>query len=364
LSNEIQNDRVINTGEAIREGLQVIGARDPSVLLFAEGVADPSSIYGTTKNLAQTYGNERLIEMPVAENGLCGVAIGAAMMGKRPVISFHRVEFALLAMEQFVNNAAKGHYISNGRHKVPVVLRVVVGRGWGQGPEHSQSLETLFAYIPGLKVVMPTYPEDAKGMMIAAVEDDNPVIMIEHRWCHYVEGEVPDGYYKSDLSQPRLLRQGKDATIVASSYMVLEAVRAADELRKVGVEVDVFDLRVLRPLMLNDVFASVRQTGTLMTVDTGFRVLGIGGEIVAQTMEQEFGALKSRPIRLGMPDHPTPSSRGMVPGVYPDAARIVTELGKSIGLPQEKVDTVIKGLETARGDLPVDVPDPHFRGPF
>src|SRR3546814_2247394 len=114
-------------------------------------------------------------------------SIGAAMMGKRPVISFHRVEFALLAMEQFINNAAKCHYVSNGRHKAPVVLRVVVGRGWGQGPEHSQSLEPLFAYVPGLKVVMPTYPEDAKGMMVAAVEDDNPVIMIEHRWCHYVQ---------------------------------------------------------------------------------------------------------------------------------------------------------------------------------
>lgn len=361
---QVSGSRIISTGEAIREALSEVGARDPSVLLFAEGIDDPSSIYGTTKNLAQVYGGERLIEMPVSENGLCGVAIGAAMMGKRPVISFHRVEFALLAMEQFINNAAKCHYISNGHWRAPLVLRVVVGRGWGQGPEHSQSLETLFSYVPGLKVAMPTYPGDAKGMMIAAVEDDNPVIMIEHRWCHYVQGEVPSGYYKSDLTRPRRLREGKDATIVASSYMVLEAARAADALREVGVGIDLFDLRVLRPLTLDDVFASVRRTGRLMTVDTGFRILGIGGEIVAQTMEHAFGALKAKPMRLGMPDHPTPSSRGMVQGLYPDAAMIVRELGRCLALPANKIDAVVKGLEAARGDLPVDVPDPHFRGPF
>jgi pyruvate dehydrogenase E1 component beta subunit len=201
-------------------------------------------------------------------------------------------------------------------------------------------------------------------MMIAAVEDDNPVIMIEHRWCHYVQGEVPSGYYKSDLTRPRRLREGKDATIVASSYMVLEAARAADALREIGVGIDLFDLRVLRPLTLDDVFASVRRTGRLMTVDTGFRILGIGGEIVAQTMEHAFGALKAKPMRLGMPDHPTPSSRGMVQGLYPDAAMIVRELGRCLALPENKIDAVVKGLEAARGDLPVDVPDPHFRGPF
>ena len=157
--------KLITTGDAIREGLAEAGKKDKNVLLFAEGIDDPSSVFGTTKDLKQVYGEDRIIEMPVSENGLCGVAIGAALMGKRPVISFHRVEFALLALEQIMNNAAKAHYISNGKHRVPLVIRAIIGRGWGQGPEHSQSLEILFASIPGLKVIMPTFPNDAKGMI-------------------------------------------------------------------------------------------------------------------------------------------------------------------------------------------------------
>jgi pyruvate/2-oxoglutarate/acetoin dehydrogenase E1 component len=356
--------KMINTGEAIRDGLAEAGKKDSSVLLFAEGVDDPSSIFGTIRDLKDVYGQERLIEMPVAESGLCGVAIGAAIMGKRPVISFQRVEFALLAIEQFIDNAAKAHYISNGTHTVPIVLRVVVGRGWGQGPEHSQSLETLFAHIPGLKVVMPTFPADAKGMMIAAVEDDNPVVMIEHRWCHYIQGEVPNGYYKTSLDGPKKLRSGGDVTIVASSYSVLESMHAATALSEIGVEAEVFDLRVLRPLRLDGVFDSVRSTGALVTVDTGFRTLGMGGEIVSQTIEACFSSFKYPPARIGMPDHPTPSSRGMLPGLYPDAVRIVEEIGAMLSVEPARIKSAVTQLIAARGDLPIDVPDPHFRGPF
>ena len=272
--------RTLTMGDAIREGLTEAALKHASVIFFAEGVADPSSVYGTLTGLDKHIAKERIIEMPVAENALTGVAVGAAMMGKRPVLSFHRVEFALLALEQIVNNAAKAHYISNGRHSVPLVIRLVIGRGWGQGPEHSQSLEAVFAHFPGLKVVMPTYPKDAKGMAIAAVEDNNPVIMIEHRWCHYVRGHVPAGYYAEPLDGPRAVHQGKDLTIVATSYMTLEAVRAAQQLEKLGFSATVFDLRVLRPLVLDRVFASVAETGRLITVDTGFRRYGIGAEIV------------------------------------------------------------------------------------
>lgn len=354
----------INTGTAIRDGLEEVGRRDPSVLLFAEGIADPSSIYGTTAGLTQVYSVERMIEMPVAENGLCGVAIGAAQHGKRPVISFHRVEFALLAMEQFINNAAKMHYVSNGHHTAPVVLRVIIGRGWGQGPEHSQSLEPLFAHVPGLKVAMPTYPADAKGMLIASVEDNNPVILIEHRWCHYIKGEVPTGYYTSPLDGPKCLREGKDVTIVATSYPVLEAMKAADVLAEIGVEAEVFDLRILRPLNLSSVMASVRRTGALVTVDTGFKTLGIGAEVIAQAFEECFASFKIPPVRIGMPDHPTPSSRGMLPGLYPDAVRIVHEVGAALSLPPDRIKRAEERLIAARGDVPIDVPDPQFFGPF
>jgi len=267
-------------------------------------------------------------------------------------------------MEQIVNNAAKAHYISRGRHRVPIVIRLVVGRGWGQGPEHSQSLESMFALVPGLKVLMPTYPKDAKGMIISAVEDDNPVIVIEHRWCHYAQGQVPDGYYTEPLDGPRAIREGKDITIVATSYMTLEAMRAAEQLEKLGVSATVFDLRVIRPLMLDRVFSSVAQTGHLMTVDTGFRKFGIGAEIVSEVVANCFDALKTAPVRIGMPDHPTPSSRGLIPGIYPDAARIVREAGAMLGVAQDKIENAVAELIAQRKGLPVDVPDPFFKGPF
>lgn len=356
--------RTLSTGDAIREGLTEVAKKDPSVIFFAEGVADPTAVFGTIKGLPQHIAPERIIEMPIAENGLCGVAIGAAMMGKRPVISFHRVEFALLAMEQIVNNAAKAHYISRGRHKVPLVLRLVVGRGWGQGPEHSQSLETMFALVPGLKVLMPCYPKDAKGMMISAVEDDNPVIVIEHRWVHYVQGQVPSGYYTEPLDGPREVHAGKDLTIVSTSYMTLEAVRAAEQLEKLGHSATVFDLRVVRPLILERVIASVAKTGRLMTVDTGFRKFGVGAEIVSEIVTNCFDKLKAPPVRIGLPDHPTPSSRGLVPGFYPDAARIVREAGSELGIPSSKIESAVAELEAKRKGLPVDVPDPFFKGPF
>ena len=355
---------MLSLGDAIREGLTEVAMRDSSVLLMAEGIADPSSVYGTTAGIGKCIDPKRVIEMPVSENGLCGVAVGAALMGKRPVISFHRVEFALLAMEQIVNNAAKAHYISNGRHKVPLVIRMIVGRGWGQGPEHSQSMEAVFSHFPGLKVIMPTYPRDGKGLMIAAVEDDNPVLMIEHRWCHYAMGHVPEGYYTEAIDGPRAVRQGKDVTIVATSYMTLEAVRAAEALEKLGYSATVFDLRVLRPLMLDKIFESVQQTGRLLTVDTGFKKYGVGAEVVAEVVAYCFSAFKTAPVRLGLPDHPTPSSRGFVPGYYTDSMSILRSIGTMLGIAATTVENAVAELIAQRKGLPIDVPDPFFKGPF
>jgi len=357
-------ERVITLADAIREGLSESFARDDSTFLFAQGVADPSSMWGTLKGIGERFGEHRIIEMPIAENGAVGIAVGAALNGQRPIISFHRVEFALLAIEQIVNNAAKSHYISNGRHKVPLVIRMVIGRGWGQGPEHSQSLEPLFSYFPGLKVVMPAFAADAKGMLIAAIEDDNPVIFLEHRFVHYATGHVPEGYYKNALDGPRVVRAGKDVTIVATSHAVLEAVRAADVLEEIGCSAEVIDLRVLRPLNTAPILASVRKTGRLMTADTGFVRYGIGGEIIATIVSESFSALKVAPVRLGLPEHPTPSSRGMVVGYYPDAQRIVREVGKLLGLSEDKLEDALKSLEEQRKNLPIDVPDPFFKGPF
>lgn len=358
------NQRIITLGDAIREGIHEALARDPSVFLFGQGVADPSSMWGTIKGVVERFGPDRVIEMPVAENGAFGTAIGAAMCGQRPVIALQRVEFSLYAVEQIVNNAAKAHYISNGQHKVPLVVRMVIGRGWGQGPEHSQSLEAMFAHFPGLKVVMPAFAADAKGMLIAAIEDDNPVIFIEHRWLHYASGHVPDGYYVHPLDGPRVVREGDDITLVATSYSVLEAVRAAEALAEAGVSAEVFDLRVLRPLNLRPILESVRKTGRLVTVDTGFVQFGIGAEIVAGVASAALGSLKAPPVRLGLPDHPTPSSRGFIPGFYPDAMRILRETGRLLSVDEGRIDGLVAALEEKRKGLPIDVPDPFFKGPF
>jgi pyruvate/2-oxoglutarate/acetoin dehydrogenase E1 component len=358
------NQRLITLGDAIREGLHEAIARDPRVFLFAQGVADPSSMWGTMKGVVERFGPDSVMEMPVAENGAIGAAIGAAMNGQRPVVALHRVEFSLLAIEQIVNNAAKAHYISNGQHRIPLVIRMVIGRGWGQGPEHSQSLEAIFAHFPGLKVVMPTFAADAKGMLIAAIEDDNPVIFLEHRWLHSASGHVPEGYYTHALDGPRVVREGSDATIVATAHTVLEAVRAADVLAEVGCSVEVIDLRVLRPLNLTPIVASVRKTGRLLTMDTGFVHYGVGGEIVAGVVAEAFDALKAGPARLGLPDHPTPSSRGFIPGFYPDALSAVSEVGRLVGLGKDQIDRALKGLDEKRKAVPVDVPDPFFKGPF
>lgn len=325
-------DRILTSAQAINEALAIMGERDNNVLLMGQGIDDKGAFYGTTSGLRPIYG-ERLLETPVSENAMVGVAIGLAMSGLRPVISFHRVEFALLAMEQIINNAAKMHYISNGQHRCPLVIRMIVGRGWGQGCNHSQSLEAMFAYIPGLKVIMPTFPADYKGMLIAAIEDNNPVVIIEHRWTHYIKGHVPEGYYTTDIAKPKKIRNGDGTTIVATSYMTLEALKFAE----MDNNADVFDLRVLRPLDLTDIEESVKKTGRLCVIDTGYKTLGMGAEIIARLVEHGC-TFKDPPIRMGLPDHPIPSSRGYLKGLYP------------VG-PKDS-------------DLPLDIPDPSFHGPF
>lgn len=314
--------RILTSIQAINEALTIMGQRDQNILLMGQGIDDKGAFYGTTAGLQSVYG-DRLIETPVSENAMVGVAVGLAMSGKRPVIQFHRVEFALLAMEQIINNAAKMHYISNGQHKCPLVIRMIIGRGWGQGPCHSQSLEAMFAYIPGLKVLMPTFPTDYKGMLISAIEDDNPVVIIEHRWTHYVKGHVPEGYYKSDITKPKKLKNGDYGTIVASSYSVLEHNREG--------AADVFDLRVLRPLQIDEIIESVAKTGRLTIIDTGYKTYGIGAEIISRCVE---AGLKFTAQRIGIPDHPIPSSRGYLSGLYPDTPSVI------------------------------DSPDPLFQGPF
>ena len=332
------------------------------VYLMGLGVTDPKGIFGTTLGLEAKYGGRRVLDMPTAENGMTGVAIGSALVGWRPIMTHQRVDFVLLAMDQIINNAAKWHYMFGGRMRVPLVIRLIIGRGWGQGPQHSQSLQALFGHIPGLKVVMPTTSHDAKGLLVAAVEDDNPVIYLEHRWLHGVQGPVPADYYAVEIGKARTMREGRDVTIVAASYMTLEALHAAELLAKDGIEAEVVDLRTIKPLDTSHILNSVRKTGRLIVADGGWRTFGLSAEIIALVAEEVHGDLKAAPRRVALPDIPTPTSWALANEYYPRAEHIANAARSAMGLPEQPIEA-----EEALGNknnLPRDVPDKAFTGPF
>lgn len=356
--------RQLNFVEAIRESLDLSLARDPSVLVIGEGVPDPKAIFTSTDGLQEKYGPQRVFDMPLSENGLTGVCIGAAISGMRPVMIHQRIDFAMLAMDQIVNNAAKWHYIFDGKARVPLVIRMIVGRGWGQGPQHSQSLQAMFASVPGLKVVMPTTAADAKGMMISAIEDDNPVVFIEHRWLHHVTDHVPDGVYRTPIGQARMLHEGNDVTIAAFSYMSLEARIAAQALLEhMKISVELIDMRSVRPMDISAVLKSVKKTGRLVVADTAFKTGSIAGELVSQVVEQAFGWLKEAPVRIASPDHPVPTSPFMAAEYYPGPSEIMEAVIDLVSAPRDS-----QGYRGLREALMLrkrhDVPNRDFSGPF
>ncbi len=351
--------RELKFSDAIREALDLCLAQDPNVHVMGLGVPDPKGVFGTTLGLQKKYGAKRVMDMPTSENAMTGVAIGAALVGIRPVMVHQRIDFALLAIDQIVSQAAKWHYMFGGHMKLPMVIRLLVGRGWGQGPQHSQSLQAWFAHIPGLKVVMPATPHDAKGLLIASIEDDNPVIFIEHRWLHNTFGDVPEKIYHVPLGEARIARDGKDVTIVATSYSVLEALKAADIISKNKIECEVIDVRTLRPLDLPTILKSVKKTGRLLVADTGWKFGGFGAEIVSSVTEEIFDKLKGAPRRLGMLDCPVPTSPALSRHVYPGINEIIAQVYEMTGISQEK----LLRLEEAP-IFSADIPDPQFSGPF
>lgn len=351
------SERQIKFVQALNEAMDLCMAKDPKVVLLGLGVPDAAAILGSTKGLAEKYGPKRVLDMPVSENAMTGVALGAAINGMRPVMSHLRLEFAMLAIDQIVNQAAKWHYMFGGQAAVPLVIRMIVGRGWGQGPQHSQSLHAWFAHVPGLKVIMPSTPHDAKGLLISAIEDNNPVVCIEHRWLYGIHGPVPEGLYRVPLGQPNVLRRGKHVTVVASSYMTLEAVRAADELLKEGLELEIIDMRTLNPFDETLILESVRKTGNVIVLDIGWRSVGFAAEVVARVVEQCLGDLKVSPVRLTLPDLPTPTTRALANYYYPLVHDIAAAARRVAGRPAKPSPEI-------KPEAFLDVPDPSFTGPF
>ena len=240
--------RNIKYFEAIKEALAQSMLRDKNVVIMGLGVTDPKGIFGTTKDLHKTFGERRVIETPTSENAITGIALGAAIKGMRPVLTHQRVEFALLSMDQIINQAAKWHFMTAGKQTVPIVIRMIIGKGWGQGPQHSQSLEVLFSHIPGLKVVSPSNSYDAKGLMISSIRDNNPVIFFEHRWLHNISGNVPKKIYNVPIGKAKILSKGKDITIVSFSEALIQVLRLKKIIEESKISAEIIDLRTLDPL--------------------------------------------------------------------------------------------------------------------
>ncbi len=352
--------RQITQAEAIREALEQAMSEDDRVILIGEGVPDPKGIFGTTSGLQEHFGKARVFDMPLAENGMTGICIGAAISGLRPVMVHQRIDFALLCMDQLVNNAAKWRYMFAGQVNVPLVVRVIVGRGWGQGPQHAQSLQAMFAHVPGLKVVMPSSGYDAKGMLLSAIRDNNPVIFIEHRWLHGIVDDVPSAPYTVPLDKAAIRRAGKDATVVAFSFMVVEALLAANALADLGIDLEVLDARSVRPLDMATIVESVMHTGTLIVADTSWKTGGIAGEVMAGVTESAFDFLRRPPLRIALPDLPAPTSHYLSRDYYPDALYLARAIAAHLGVAVSDADLVRRLSRST----PHDVPQREFRGPF
>jgi acetoin:2,6-dichlorophenolindophenol oxidoreductase subunit beta len=344
--------------EAIAQAIDQCMAKDDDVYIMGLGVPDPSGIFGTTVGLLDKYGPRRVMDTPTSENAMTGIAIGSAIAGMRPIMTHHRVEFALLAMEPLVNQAAKWHYVF-GNTGVPLVVRMIIGRGWGQGPQHSQALQALYAHVPGLKIALPSSAHDAKGMLIAAIEDNNPVIFIEHRWLYNIEGVVPEEVYRVPLGKSKVLREGTDVTITAISYSAIEAIKAAQVLETGNISAEVLDLRTVRPFDREGVATSVKKTGRLISVDLAWNTLGTNAEVLAVAAESPEVELKAPPIRLGLQESPTPASASLAGAYYPRAIEIVEAACRMLGKSVDEVD-----LTQLESSDPVDAPDKSFTGPF
>jgi len=317
-------NRVLTYPEAIQEATEQEMHRDSSVIIFGEGIDDPKRILGTTNGLLEKFGSERVFDTPLAEDGMTGVAIGAALAGLRPIHTHIRMDFMLLAMNQIINMAAKMCYMFGGRVSVPMVIRSMIGKSWGQGPQHSQSIYPLFMNIPGLKIMAPSTPYDAKGCLISAIRDNNPVVFIEHRLLYYQKGYVPEKSYAVPFGKARVLAQGKDITLVGVSQMAIECLRARRYLEEVDINAEVIDPISLSPLDIDTIAASVLKTGKLIIVDNAWMKCGLGAEIIASLTEKKL----DRKIvfhRMGFEFTPCPTTPALEEKFYPNSKKIALQ---------------------------------------
>jgi len=310
---------------AVLEALFGEMRRDDAVILLGEDIGAAGGVFKQTEGLFAEFGAARVIDTPISESGAFGIAVGAAMTGQRPVFEVMFGDFVTLIMDQLVNQAAKIAYMSAGQFKVPLVVRTAVGVGGNLGPQHSQSLHAWPAHIPGLKLVMPSGPADAKGLMAAAIRDDSPVLFFEDRMLYNQREPVPEGDHLVPIGRAAIKREGRDVTIIAISRMVQTALAAADLLARDDISAEVVDPRSLVPLDVATFVASVQKTSRAIVVDSGYRQYGVTGEIAATLAEQAFDWLDAPVLRLGGADIPIPFSKSLEPLVLPDAQRLAQQ---------------------------------------
>jgi acetoin:2,6-dichlorophenolindophenol oxidoreductase subunit beta len=322
----MSTDRKLTYSLAINEAFHQVMASDPSVFLIGQGTKSPWYVGNTVRGLVERFGEARVIDTPVSENGITGAAVGAAIAGMKAVVVHPRMDFMFYAMDPIINQAANWHYMNGGRVPVPVVFWGIINRRGEQAAQHSQAIHSLFAHIPGLKVVMPATAYDAKGLMIAAIRDPNPVVFVDERLLYRLEDAVPEEMYTIEIGKGLVRKEGNDATIVAVSLMVHEAMKAAETLALEGVDVEVIDLRTVKPLDREMILSSIRKTGRIVIADAGWKSFGLSAEIAALVAEYAFDALKAPIQRIALPDCPAPASRSLEEAYYPTADAIAASL--------------------------------------
>lgn len=312
--------RQINYTRALWEALHDALEKDERVFVVGEDIGVQGNIYGVTYGFLEEFGCKRIRNSPISEAAIIGAGIGSAILGMRPVVEIMYIDFTNCAMDQIVNQAAKLHYMTGGKVKVPLVIRTQGGAGTGEASQHSQSLEAFFVHVPGLKVVMPSTPYDAKGLLTAAIEDENPVIFVENKLLYTTMGDVPEESYSIPLGVADVKREGKDITIVATSKSVLDALEGAEELARKGIDAEVIDPRTLDPLDRETIFASVKKTGRLIVAHQACKTAGFGAEVVAQVVEE---GINVKVKRVAGEDTPIPYSKPLEDRVLPSSQKIV-----------------------------------------
>jgi pyruvate/2-oxoglutarate/acetoin dehydrogenase E1 component len=347
-------ERSLSYVDAVREAVDQEMARDPNVICFGLDVDDPKAIQGTTKGLAQKYGCERVFGTPLSEDAMTGVAVGMALNGLRPIHVHIRMDFTMLAMNQLVNIAAKYRYMYGGQTSLPMVVRSMIGKSWGQGAQHSQSLYSFFMHVPGLKVVAPTNPHDAKGCLIAAIRDDNPVIFVEHRLLHFQKGPVDESLYTVAPGKSRVVTPGNDITLVGISHMQLECMRAQRYLEDVGISAEVIDPIWLAPMDIDTIAKSALKTGRLLVVDHDWLSCGASAEIITSVLELIQGERAIQVTRMGYAPTSCPPTPTLEAAFYPNGRTIAA-----------KAHELVRG--TNQSWMPAerdDLKEIEFRGPF